>query len=270
MKDLFSIGELAKYQNISKQTLIFYDKIGLFRPCYVKENGYRYYSASQIDFLDTILIMKKIGFSLEEIHDYMEHHNIENSYLMLRRLLSVIEKQIAELQLIKSRIEHRCSLLERAKERSVRDIVSTEYVKERYILFEKVSPPYSGREISIATKKCYADALKKQLPIFFLSGVKVPLSHLNQGRYEEAQEVFLPTEFSEKAENIRKLPEGNTVFTYHSGSYDSIKASYQRILTYCRQHNIQLLSDAYEFCINDYLTSKDESEYLTKIMFYCS
>ena len=31
-KDLFSIGEVAKYQNISKQTLIFYDKIGLFRP----------------------------------------------------------------------------------------------------------------------------------------------------------------------------------------------------------------------------------------------
>lgn len=26
MKDMFSIGELARYQNISKQTLIFYDK----------------------------------------------------------------------------------------------------------------------------------------------------------------------------------------------------------------------------------------------------
>lgn len=35
MKDMFSIGELARYQNISKQTLIFYDKIGLFRPAYV-------------------------------------------------------------------------------------------------------------------------------------------------------------------------------------------------------------------------------------------
>ena len=32
MKDFFSIGELAGYQKISKQTLIFYDKIGLFKP----------------------------------------------------------------------------------------------------------------------------------------------------------------------------------------------------------------------------------------------
>ena len=63
LEDLFSIGELSKYQNISKQTLIFYDKIGLFRPAYVDpDNGYRYYSAKQIDYLDTILIMKKIGF----------------------------------------------------------------------------------------------------------------------------------------------------------------------------------------------------------------
>ena len=63
MENLFSIGEVSKYQNISKQTLIFYDKIGLFRPAYVDpQNGYRYYSASQLDDLDAILIMKKIGF----------------------------------------------------------------------------------------------------------------------------------------------------------------------------------------------------------------
>ena len=70
MNDLFTIGEISKHQNISRQTLIFYDKIGLFRPAYVDpENGYRYYSAAQLDYLDTICIMKKFGFSLDEIKD---------------------------------------------------------------------------------------------------------------------------------------------------------------------------------------------------------
>ena len=42
MNDLFTIGEISKHQNISRQTLIFYDKIGLFRPAYVDpENGYQ-------------------------------------------------------------------------------------------------------------------------------------------------------------------------------------------------------------------------------------
>ena len=77
MKNLFSIGEISKQQNISRQTLIFYDKIGLFCPAYVDpQNGYRYYSSSQLDYLDTICIMKKIGFSLEEIKEHHEklHH----------------------------------------------------------------------------------------------------------------------------------------------------------------------------------------------------
>ena len=39
MENLFSIGEVARYQKISKQTLIFYDKIGLFRPDYVDSNN---------------------------------------------------------------------------------------------------------------------------------------------------------------------------------------------------------------------------------------
>ena len=60
MKNYYSIGELAGYQNISKQTLIFYDTRSVCSSAaYVDPlNGYRYYSPKQIDFLDTILIMK--------------------------------------------------------------------------------------------------------------------------------------------------------------------------------------------------------------------
>ena len=79
MDNFFSIGELSRYQNISKQTLIYYDRIGLFRPAYVDpDNGYRYYSAGQIDYLNTILIMKKMGFSLREIREHMQHYTIDS------------------------------------------------------------------------------------------------------------------------------------------------------------------------------------------------
>ena len=115
MEDLFSIGELSKYQNISKQTLIFYDKIGLFRPAYVDpDNGYRYYSAKQIDYLDTILIMKKIGFSLAEIREHMQDYTIVSSLTALRRQISVIDRRMDELRLIRSRLLHRCTQMENA------------------------------------------------------------------------------------------------------------------------------------------------------------
>ena len=110
MNDLFTIGEISKHQNISRQTLIFYDKIGLFRPAYVDpENGYRYYSAAQLDYLDTICIMKKFGFSLDEIKAHMKSYTLDTSLIALRKQLTIIDRQIKDLQLIKSRVAHRCT-----------------------------------------------------------------------------------------------------------------------------------------------------------------
>lgn len=42
--NFFYASDLAQLYNISKQTLIFYDKKDLFKPDYVDSNGYRMYS----------------------------------------------------------------------------------------------------------------------------------------------------------------------------------------------------------------------------------
>ncbi len=270
MDNLFSIGEVSRYQNISKQTLIFYDKIGLFRPAYVDpDNGYRYYSASQLDYLDTILIMKRAGFSLSEIREHMQHYNTQSSLDILRRQMETIEGQMEQLRLIQSRLKHRCDQIESVGTgRGQIEQVAVEEVKAQYILAQEVESPWSLREISIATKKCFALAFEEQLPVFFQSGVIVPLDKVRQGRCTEAAWAFLLTEEGEKAGGIQELPAGKSVSTFHKGDYLSIGRSYQRILDYCEENAIRILSDSYEFCINDYITTRDESEYITKIMFY--
>ena len=116
MKDMFSIGELAGYQNISKQTLIFYDRISLFKPAYVDpDNKYRYYTSKQVDYLDIILIMKEMGFSLSEIREHMKNYTIDTSLITLRKQLTVLERQITHLQLIRNRLAHRCEQMENVK-----------------------------------------------------------------------------------------------------------------------------------------------------------
>lgn len=270
MDNLFSIGELSKYQNISKQTLIFYDKIGLFRPAYVDpNNGYRYYSSKQIDYLDTILIMKKIGFSLTEIREHMQHYNIDSSLITLRKQVTAIDRQIEELHLIRSRLLHRCTQMENAKiYKEKENAVIIEKIDAQYILFHEVEQPYSLREISIATKKCFAGSFQKGLPIFFQCGVVVPFQRIIEGRFTEAEFAFLPIEKTNQVNNIKRLPAGECVSIYHVGDYLSIGRSYQKILDYCKSHSIQIVSDSYEFCIIDYITTFDENEYITKIMFY--
>lgn len=269
MKGYFTIGEIAKQQNISRQTLIFYDKIGLFHPSYIdEENGYRYYSAKQLDYLDTICIMKKIGFSLEEIKDFMKGYTIEDTITALNRQLASIEEKIKELVMIKSRIDHRLKQLESVLSIGDDSKVMIGEVKEEYLLIEEVAPPYTMEEISLATKKCFTRSFKEHLPIYFQSGVIVPYEKIVSEKYIEASYAFLPIEKRDLFDKIIRLNKGKCVYTYHRGDYYSIGRSYQKILSYCEKHDLKIISDSYEFAINDYLSTDNEDEYVTKIMFY--
>nr|WP_243686653.1 MerR family DNA-binding transcriptional regulator [Clostridioides difficile] len=58
-KQYFTTGEFAKLCGISKQTLIFYDKIGIFSPEYKDKNNYRYYSVYHMIHLIYITIIKR-------------------------------------------------------------------------------------------------------------------------------------------------------------------------------------------------------------------
>ena len=267
MENLFSIGELSRYQNISKHTLIFYDKTGVFHPAYVDpSNGYRYYSASQLDELDTILILKKSGLSLQKIKELLSHYTTKSSLKVLKSQLGVIDREMEELRLVRSRLSQRCAQLEGANLHQEGPRV--EKMEEQYVLTRPVEPPFTLREISIATKQCFAQAFQESLPIFFQSGVRVPLERILRGDYTQADLVFLPTEKTGRANNIQRLPAGRCAAIYHRGDYLSIGASYEKLLAFCREQGLTVASDSYEFCINDYITTGDESEYLTKIVFY--
>ena len=268
MKDMFSIGELAKYQNISKQTLIFYDKIGLFRPAYVDpDNKYRYYKANH--YRDTILSMKEMAFSLGEIQEHMKTYTINTSLIALRKQLTVLDQQIRHLQLVRNRLAHRCEQMENVKEvRDRNQEVTIKEINRNYLLYAEVDAPHSFSEISIATKKCFSQALKDALPIFFQTGVIVPYKHILEGRYTEANIAFLPIEKTKNVKNIMILPKGRAVSIYHYGTYQSVEYSYKKLLDYCKEQNLNIISDSYEFCINDYISSGDEREYITEIFFY--
>lgn len=270
MKNLFSIGEISKMQNISRQTLIFYDRIGLFKPSFIDgQNGYRYYSSDQLDYLDTICIMKKIGFSLEEIKNQMSSFTTEHSINALFTQMTRIDQQIKELEMIRSRVDHRYQQLKQALFiQDEKGFVSVEKVDSQYILVKEVDSPYTLDMVSIATKECFAYAFKEHLPIYFQSGVVVPYKKILQQVYTEASLAFLSIENKQENDKVIELPKGKCVCAYHKGDYLSVGKTYQRILSYCQNENLKIISDSYEFAINDYLSTGDEKEYITKIMFY--
>ncbi len=66
--DLMLIGEIAAFFGVSRKAMRLYEKKGIIKPVEVDAaNGYRYYSAEQVQQLNALLELKALGFSLDEI-----------------------------------------------------------------------------------------------------------------------------------------------------------------------------------------------------------
>ena len=72
-KTKLKIGEFSKMMQVTVKTLRHYEQKGLLVPDEVDEwTGYRYYSITQMQRLNTIRGLQRQGFSLEEIKDLFE------------------------------------------------------------------------------------------------------------------------------------------------------------------------------------------------------
>ena len=63
----YTTGKFAKLANVSERTLRYYDMIGLLSPSKKESNGYRKYGMEDLRKLQKIILLKKLGFPLEEI-----------------------------------------------------------------------------------------------------------------------------------------------------------------------------------------------------------
>lgn len=110
----YSTGQFAKLANVTERTIRYYDKIGLLKPSFVMENGYRKYTQSNLLKLQKILSLKHMGFSLEEIYPMVsKEQNIKESFSMQ---IDLLDSQIKHLQVIRDSME---ALVQNVDERNI-------------------------------------------------------------------------------------------------------------------------------------------------------
>lgn len=65
---MFRIGDFSRIARVSARQLRFYEEMGLFAPAHADPaTGYRFYSVAQLAELNRIIVLKELGFSLEEV-----------------------------------------------------------------------------------------------------------------------------------------------------------------------------------------------------------
>lgn len=109
----YSSGEFARMANVSIRTIRFYDKQNILKPSYVKSSGARFYTDSDLARLQQILLLKYLGFSLDDIREMTigdtDYHFLRNSLNLQRKL---IQDRIEQMQLVESAIEDTVAAIE--------------------------------------------------------------------------------------------------------------------------------------------------------------
>ena len=111
-QSLLRIGEFAKLGQVSIATLRYYDQWDLLKPnMHDPETGYRYYSLDQLPRLNRIVVLKELGFPLEQIALLLENDlSLEQLQGMFKlkytQTLQMIEAEQTRLLHIATRLRY--------------------------------------------------------------------------------------------------------------------------------------------------------------------
>ena len=79
----YSSGEFARMAHVTLRTIRYYDKQDILKPSYVSPAGARFYTDEDFARLQQILLLKYLGFSLDDIRkmtiDDSDYHFMLNS-----------------------------------------------------------------------------------------------------------------------------------------------------------------------------------------------
>lgn len=161
---MYSIGKLAKLNNITVRTLRYYDEIGLLKPTRVDESGHRYYDSQAALILHNIILLKEIGFELETIHEILANQ-VKSTKELLHMRLQIIKVEKEQLNESEEKIRKILRLMEvegtndwepifktflqpKNNEKLLKEIRKNYFTKDELNIIEKL--PRMGRDDKLA------------------------------------------------------------------------------------------------------------------------
>ncbi|MCC0739802.1 MerR family transcriptional regulator [Clostridioides sp. ZZV14-5902] len=264
-KQHFTTGEFAKLSGISKQTLIFYDKIGIFSPEYKDRNNYRYYSVYQYDTLDILQSLREIGMSLEEIKEYIKNRSPQLCVEMLKEEEKKIREKIKKLKQISSKIQNRINTtVEGISKIDNEEIYISNRCEEYLVLSSDLSSINDGNfmmELIDFTNYCKSKNLYQGYEL----GAIVSNENIKNGDYLSISSFYLKIDKKIKDKKLYIKPEGMYVCIKHIGRYEDSYKSYEKLKKYIYDNNYKIIGNSYEESILDFFCESNEENYMTEI-----
>ena len=260
-KYLFSTGEFAKLNGVNKRTLHCYNDIGLFQPEITEENGYHYYSLMQSMQLEMILLLRKLGLSIDDIREYTNSPSDDSFAKILTDKKRLIDQSIEQLMEAKDFLQQKLDKLELGLSAEHGKIELVHLPERRILLSEPITGIYD--EVDFAVVSEFSMRLKKLFGLYDNFGSRISSEHIMEQEFQKYDAFFAyGREDIDEYEEMR--PAGDYLRTFCIGGWDKLKDVYQMIMAYAKERGLVLQGYAYEEGLNE-MSLRRGDDYITMI-----
>lgn len=266
MDGMYTISEMASIFGVSRQTLIYYDKIGLFAPAEVNEKGYRFYSPTQIPLMRLICMLRDLGVDLDEIMRLTSSYDVAEMANKLRERVSELDGQIAALEKERNSVQERLSFYSDVSYWKARQGVPTlKAFPNRYVIVE----PFPG-DVTIDRSVLHPTLMRAVARLRETMGAQ-PMrgwgTMLQRSYFHSDNPILGAGPFAvvpdgvepEKLGQAQCLPEGVYLCISRWGMpYNP--AGIREAVSYLDAHNLTPIGNAYDFCYMDATSYNEEHQ----------
>ena len=263
----FTTGEFAKICNVNKQTLIYYDKIGLISPSIKAENGYRYYSIHQYELFSVIQLLKELGMSLNAIKEFIKNKSPEYFLMVMEQQKEIIAKKKKQLEIMEIMVDTQISLTKQAEAIDFSSLSIIELKDEKFYFGDAIkhnTEEEFARSVTTFVKEINEKKLDTGHPI----GVVIYREDLLQNTYTNYRKLYIKQLNNEHQDGKIHAISGTFLVGYHVGSDVTIHQTFERIIKEMKRLNFTMGDFALEEYIFDSLMKEKVDDYVTRILLH--
>lgn len=263
MKDYYKIGEISKIYGIGRDSLMYYEEIGILKP-FRDKNGYRMYNLSDIWRLNLIKELRSLNFPMKKIKEYLDDRNIESTKEILNKEISLIDEKIEELLSYKKNIMKRLDTINDELRNLKFDEIDLVYINKRKAL-ELNANITKDEEFDFLIQKLQKD-YENRFTILGNNniGSSFCLDKIKQGIYNEFKSVFCFLEDEEKIYNII-FNEGYYLTLTYKGEYKNNKYHINKMFKHIEEKGYKVIYEPIEIYKIDIHETEDINEFVTEI-----
>lgn len=187
---LLTIGQFAALHGINKKTLMWYDETGLFKPAAINpENGYRCYTYRQSPILETILLLRELDVSINEIRQFMENRSAGNMKCLLDEKIAELDQNILHLQAIRKTLCNHRQNMETLLHMDLREISIVDKEERCLVTVDIDKDVTFEKEVEMITAETARYRLGRLHDASY--GSMIPVGSLRDGSFDNYTKLFI-------------------------------------------------------------------------------